>query len=170
MKKNNSKEEMAMLPGSFNPMHIGHEHLIRIASLDYKKVYVVVAINDGKRYDVSLSNRYELVKKFVNHECFENVTVLRLDPGKTIPALAKELNVTNIVRGTQIQSIDMEESSLADNYLEDNENLSFHYIKFSDLNLTSSMVREKLVHRDDISDLVPPIIEEDIKRLWTKGI
>ncbi len=167
--KFNNTNNRAILPGSFNPLHNGHEGLIRLAALDYEKVFVVVAVNDNKKYMVTLNQRFNVVKKFVDFSDLRNVEVLKLEPGKTIPELAFELDVENIVRGTKHQTVPLDESQLADYYLEYNKKLNFHYVSFADLNVTSSQVRDLIAHKESIEGLVPESVRADIEQLWKVG-
>lgn len=62
----------AIIPGSFDPITVGHLDIIRRASLMYDKVIVLVANNPSKNYMFSAEKRVMLVKDAVKD--FENVS------------------------------------------------------------------------------------------------
>ena len=96
--------KIALIPGSFDPITLGHVNIIERAAKMFDKVYVAVMINDSAKYDKSLSSkqymfsmedRLELVKRSVAH--IENAEAIARS-GMLID-LCDELNVTCIVKG-----------------------------------------------------------------------
>lgn len=63
----------AIIPGSFDPITVGHLDIIKRASLMYEKVIVLVANNPAKNYMFSAEERVTLVKDAVKD--LENVSV-----------------------------------------------------------------------------------------------
>ena len=47
----------AVYPGSFNPVHLGHMHVILQASRLFDEVRVLIAVNPEKTYRVSAEDR-----------------------------------------------------------------------------------------------------------------
>ena len=58
-------EKVAVYPGSFNPVHPGHLHVIRQAAELFDKVYVLVAENPEKSYKVPAEVRASWLDKKV---------------------------------------------------------------------------------------------------------
>ncbi len=52
----------AVIPGSFDPMTLGHLDIIKRAKAHYDKVSVAVMINDAKSYLFTLEERVEIAK------------------------------------------------------------------------------------------------------------
>lgn len=155
-----------LFPASFNPIHNGHINIIKLAALFYRKVYVVVAENENKNYRVFLKQRYDITKRVIENLMLPNVQILKLDYGKSIPKLAKELQVDVIIRGIKTKNVNSYENILADSYQEQNKDLMFHYISFDDQKITSSMIRELIAHDEDISELVPAQFSKEIYDIW----
>lgn len=47
----------ALIPGSFDPMTLGHVNIVERASPMFDRIYVAVMNNDSSRYDPSLSSK-----------------------------------------------------------------------------------------------------------------
>ena len=95
---------IALIPGSFDPITLGHVNIIERAAKMFDKVYVAVMINDSAKYSSQLSSknymfdmneRLEIVKLSVEH--IENVEAIARS-GMLID-LCDELSVTAIVKG-----------------------------------------------------------------------
>ena len=94
----------ALIPGSFDPITLGHVNIIERAAKMFDKVYVAVMINDSAKYDKTLSSkqylfsmeeRLEMAKLSVSH--IENAEAIARS-GMLID-LCDELEVTSIVKG-----------------------------------------------------------------------
>lgn len=65
---------LAIVPGSFDPMTLGHLDLIREAARRYDEVVVAVMINDQKRYLFDMKTRVEIARRTVGQ--LSNVRVI----------------------------------------------------------------------------------------------
>ena len=52
----------AVFPGSFDPIHIGHESIIRRASLLFDELTIAIGVNANKKYMFDLDQRKEWIK------------------------------------------------------------------------------------------------------------
>ena len=95
---------IALIPGSFDPITLGHVNIIERAAKMFDKVYVAVMINDSAKYDKSLCSkqylftmeeRLELARLSVSH--IENAEAIARS-GMLID-LCDELEATAIVKG-----------------------------------------------------------------------
>jgi len=85
----------AMYPGTFDPITLGHEDLVRRACRLFDKVVVAIAANPGKEPMFSIDERVSLAESVLSE--FDNVEVRGYD-GLTVDfATANDLQV--IVRG-----------------------------------------------------------------------
>lgn len=96
--------KIALIPGSFDPLTLGHVNIIERAAKMFDKVVVAVMINDSAKYDSSLSSkkymfsmeeRLEIARLSVSH--IENAEVIART-GMLID-LVDEINATAIVKG-----------------------------------------------------------------------
>lgn len=65
---------LAIVPGSFDPMTMGHLDLVVKAAKRYDEVVVAVMINAAKRYLFDMETRVEIAKRTVAH--LPNVRVI----------------------------------------------------------------------------------------------
>ncbi|MBQ2865264.1 MAG: pantetheine-phosphate adenylyltransferase [Clostridia bacterium] len=87
----------ALVPGSFDPITLGHVSVIERSSLLFDKVIVCVMLNEHKQYMFSLSERAELVKDAVAH--LKNVQVDTWDG--MLWEYAQKQEVCAIVKGVR---------------------------------------------------------------------
>lgn len=100
---------VALYPGSFDPVHNGHLHLIRRAAKLFDRVIVAVAANPDKCPLFSIPERVELLKETLRDD--GNVEVITFD-GLTVDN-AKRLGAGIILRGLRLVS-DFESELLLD--------------------------------------------------------
>ncbi len=53
---------IAVFPGSFDPITVGHIDLVRRAAQVFDKVVIAILDNPGKEYEFSLEDRLELIR------------------------------------------------------------------------------------------------------------
>ena len=88
---------IAIVPGSFDPMTLGHLDIIKRAADLYDRVIVAVMINDSKRYTFSMEERTEIAR--LTCKDIENVEVIS-DAG-LLADLAKRVGACAIVKGVR---------------------------------------------------------------------
>ncbi len=89
-------------PGSFNPLTLGHEHIIKVAASVFDKLVVGVGVNADKVYSFSVEERVEMVQEAVAINRLTNVEVIGYD-GLLVQAAAK-VGAKVIVRGLRTTS------------------------------------------------------------------
>lgn len=96
----------ALVPGSFDPITLGHVNIAERASRMFDKVYVAVMNNDSSKYDKTLRSktymftpeeRVELVRLSISH--IENAEAIYYD-GMLIDA-CDELEAYAVIRGVR---------------------------------------------------------------------
>lgn len=155
------KEKIAVYPGSFDPPTYGHFDVIKRALEIFEKIIVLVSDSKNKNYMFTKDERFNMVKEMIKD--IEGVIVEYL-PGLLIDYL-KEKKIKIVIRGLRITSdfdYEFQMSSFNKVLYPDIETI---YI-MSDVKytlLSSSLVRELILNKGDISKFVPPEVEKFIK-------
>lgn len=149
---------IAIYPGSFDPITSGHLDILKSGSEIFDKVIIAVSYNINKKGFLTVEERVDLIKKSVLHipnveiDCFEGLTV----------EYAKKKGADVLLRGLRT-SFDFEyelQLSQANNALNPDLKTVFLITKPEYNFISSSMVREILVNKGDISKFVPKPVEE----------
>ena len=56
------KEKSVILPGSYDPVTLGHLELIRRAAEEYDEVYAIAFVNPNKSYTFSVEDRVKMLR------------------------------------------------------------------------------------------------------------
>jgi pantetheine-phosphate adenylyltransferase len=147
----------AMYPGTFDPITLGHEDLVRRAARLFDKVVVAVAANPGKEPMFSLDERVALARAVLND--FDRVEVTGYE-GLTVN-FAREHGLTVIVRGLRAISDFEYEFQLANmnRHLTDEVETAFLTPTETYTYISSSLVREIASLGGDITEFVSPKVK-----------
>lgn len=157
----------AMYPGTFDPITLGHEDLVRRACRLFDKVVVAVAANPGKEPMFSQEERVELARDALSR--VDNVEVLGYD-GLTVDfALQNDLQV--IVRGLRAISDFEYEFQLANmnRHLTDDVETAFLTPTETYTYISASLVREICSMGGDISEFVSPKVKAALMERCGRG-
>ena len=156
-------QKIAICPGSFDPITLGHMDVITRASKVFDKVIVTVLYNAKKRNTglFTPQERVELIRKSVVH--LPNVEVEFHDG--LLAEYAKEKNAVAIVKGLRALSDyeDEFQQALTNKRLAPEVDTMFFVTSSEYMFLSSSLVREVCRYDGDISAFVPSVIINDIK-------
>jgi pantetheine-phosphate adenylyltransferase len=143
-----------MYPGTFDPITLGHEDLVRRACRLFDKVVVAIAANPGKEPMFSLEERVELAQSVLSG--LSNVEVSGYQ-GLTVD-FARENNLQVIVRGLRAVSDFEYEFQLANmnRHLTDEVETAFLTPTETYTYISASLVREICSMGGDISEFVSP--------------
>ena len=154
-----------LIPGSFDPITVGHMDIITRAAAMFDKVFVAVMTNDMSRYAEGAVDKEYLFDRqarvrFATAACahLPNVTVLEAD-GLLID-LVDRLGVGAIVKGVRNEMDFAYEQKHALWNRAHNPAAETLYLP-SDPSLadvSSTEVRRRLQSREDLSDLVPTAV------------
>lgn len=156
-----------MYPGTFDPITLGHEDLVRRACRLFDKVVVAIAANPGKEPMFSLDERVSLASTVLAG--FDNVEISGYD-GLTVD-FAKENNLQVIVRGLRAISDFEYEFQLANmnRHLTDEVETAFLTPTETYTYISSSLVREIAGMGGNISEFVSPSVRDALlKRISNK--
>lgn len=152
---------IAIVPGSFDPVTNGHLDIIKRTSGLFDTVYVSILSNSSKTPLFTIEERINLIKRvtkdFPNVKV-ENFTGLLVD-------YAREKDAKFIVKGLRAVS-DYEyevQMSLTNKQLAPEIETFFITTNSKYAYLSSSIVKEIAKYGGDITEMVPPEIIQDIK-------
>lgn len=156
----------AMYPGTFDPITLGHEDLVRRASRLFDRIIVAVAANPSKAPMFTLEERVALARKVLQD--FDNVEVTGYD-GLTVE-FAKNNGLKVIVRGLRAISDFEYEFQLANmnRHLTDDVETAFLTPTETYTYISSSLVREIASMGGDISEFVSPEVRHALMRRRAK--
>lgn len=144
---------IAIYPGSFDPITNGHLDILKSGSEIFDKVIIAVSYNVNKTGFLTVNERVGLIKQSVAH--LKNVEVDSFE-GLTVE-YAKKKGADVLLRGLRT-SFDFEyelQLSQTNNALFNELKTVFLITKPEYNFISSSMVREILTNKGDISKFVP---------------
>lgn len=160
--------KLAICPGSFDPVTLGHLDIITRASKLFDRVIVVVMSNSAKSPLFSQVERMELLQKTISSVGLDNVSVDCYDG--LLADYAKLRNATAIVKGLRAVS-DFEyefQMALTNRKLYPEAETVFLTTAAENLYLSSSLVKQIGRLDGDIADFVPSCILADITEKFRK--
>ena len=151
--------KIAVCPGSFDPITLGHLDIIERAAELFDKVIVVVMCNSTKKSSLfSIEERLDLIKRCISKD---NIAVDTYS-GLLVDYAAKK-DAVAIVKGLRAMSdFDYEFQQALINSLLPQVETVFLTAKGENMFLSSSMVKEVCSLNGDISRFVPEVILEDV--------
>jgi len=149
-------------PGSFDPVTFGHIDIIKRARDLFDAVVVTVAVNPTKSPLFTVEERVHFIKESIKD--FTNIQVDSFD-GLVVDH-AKSVGASGIIRGLRaISDFEFEfQMALMNRKLANDIATIFlmPHEKYTYLN--SSIVRNLASLKGDISDFVPPIVQDALKK------
>lgn len=153
--------KIAIYPGSFDPITLGHLDVLNDGANMFDKVIIAVSHNSAKKGFLSVEERVNLIKECVSG--YSNVIVDSFE-GLTVD-YAKEKGATILLRGLRAVSDFEYEMQLSQNnralckdiktvFLITRPEYSF---------ISSSAVKEILLNKGDISQFVPESVNDFLK-------
>lgn len=157
---------LAICPGSFDPVTFGHLDIIQRGAKVFDHVIVAVFNNQSKAPLFTVEERVDLLKAAT--DSLENVTVdacsgLLMD-------YAKEKNAHAVLRGLRAVSDFEYEMQITSMNRKLNEDIETFFMMTNNQYsfLSSSMVKEVAKYHANVSDLVPPAVEQALVKKYKK--
>ena len=148
----------AMYPGTFDPITLGHEDLVRRAAVLFDRVVVAIAANTGSKTPLfSVDERVDMARAALAD--IDNVEVTRYD-GLTVD-FAREHGLRVIIRGLRAVSDFEYEFQLANmnRHLTDEVETAFLTPTEKYTFISSSLVREVAELGGDVGEFVSPKVK-----------
>ena len=154
--------KIAIYPGSFDPITLGHLNIIKRAALCFDKLIVCVMVNSQKNGLFTPEERVELIRRVVSQ--LPNVEV---DASSILLAeYAKQRRARVIVQGLRAVS-DFEaavQMSVINRKLNPNVDTMFLPSHEKYTYLSSTVVKEMVRYGVELSDFLPREIIQDVKK------
>ena len=153
-------KRIAVCPGSFDPITMGHLDIITRAAAMFDKLIVVVMNNTTKHYTFSPDERKEMIEK-----CVANLPNVQVDVYDGLLAeYAAQQNACAIIKGLRAMS-DFEyefQMALTNKKLNPNVETLFLTTSAQNMYLSSSMVKQIAGMGGDVNDFLPEVIYDDV--------
>lgn len=154
---------LAVIPGSFDPMTVGHLDIVKRALALYDEVVVAVMINDQKTYDYTLEQRVKMAE----------LTVKGLDRVRVVGSegllidLFDELRADVIVKGIRNEEDRAYEEKMAAWNLEHNPRAATIFLQAADdfEQIHSTKVRELIRAGENPDSFLAPAVAEYLHAL-----
>lgn len=152
--------KIAVYPGSFDPITLGHLNIIKRASRLFDRVCVCVAVNSAKRPKFTLAERADFVRRVTGK--YGNVEVHTCEG--LLVEYARSLGATFIVKGLRaVSDFEMEfQIALLNKKLAPEIETVFLTADEKYTYLSSTIAREMAMYNADISKVVPREIIGDV--------
>ena len=155
--------KLAIYPGSFDPVTLGHLDIIVRASKIFDKLIVAVPVNPAKHASFTVEERMELLRRATQAEGLRNVEVDKVEG--LLADYAKQRQALVLIKGLRALS-DFEyefQQALTNKKLNPELETMFLATSAGNMFLSSSMVKQVAGFGGDISHFVPACILETIQ-------
>ena len=160
-------EAIAVYPGTFDPITMGHLDIITRALHLFDRLYIAVAVNAAKTPLFNLDERMEMIRQSIpageERIQVEAVSGLLVDYAYTKGAKA-------IIRGLRaVSDFDYEfQLALMNRRIEREVETVFLMTGFRWIYISSSIIKEAARHGGDVSGLVPDHVCEKLREKFMK--
>ncbi len=163
-----SDHKIAVYPGTFDPITLGHIDLIERSSQLFSKVIVTIAINPSKKPLFNVEERMEMIRDAIAP--FKNVSVAKFDG--LIVDFARKVGAKVIIRGLRaITDFEYEfQMALMNRYLADDITTVFLMPHEQFTYLNSTIIKNVANFGGDIEKFVTKFVQKKlIEKLTQKG-
>lgn len=158
---------LAVYPGSFDPITLGHVDIIERASLVFDRLVVAVLINTRKQPSIDAAERADMIREAIaehfGRQAASSIEVTTFE-GLTVD-LARSHGATAIVRGLRALSDFENEQAIAhlNRKLAPGIDSVFFMTSIEHAYLSSSLVREIAAFGGDVSGMVPGSVAQRLR-------
>jgi pantetheine-phosphate adenylyltransferase len=149
---------IAVCPGSFDPITLGHLDIIKRGAKVFDQVYVVVLNNSSKQPLFDVNERIDLIR-----EATKEISNVKVDSFQGLLVdYAKSVNANAILRGLRaVSDFEYEMQITSMNRVLNEEIETFFVMTNNQYSfLSSSIVKEVAKYNGNISELVPVPVKE----------
>lgn len=159
-------KNIAICPGSFDPITLGHLDIIKRGAKIFEKVYIVVLNNTSKNPLFTVEERIELIR-----QATKDIPNVEVDSYRgLLVEYVRSKNANVILRGLRAVSdfeYEMQITSV-NSTLQPEIETFFMMTKSKYSFLSSSIVKEVAKYDGDIKGFVPPVVEQALREKYKK--
>ena len=166
MMNENMIKGIAIVPGSFDPITLGHVDIVKRALEKYETVILAIMINPKKNYMFTMEERERIAKAALSE--FPRAKVITSDG--MLWKLALDLDACAIVKGYRDEKDLAYEKEMAQFNFEHNPNAPTVLLKSADdLELVSStVVRERIRNMEGLEKFLPQSAIDEINKIISR--
>ncbi|KIL50360.1 phosphopantetheine adenylyltransferase [Jeotgalibacillus alimentarius] len=154
----------AVCPGSFDPITLGHLDIISRGAKNFDELHIVVLNNSSKKPAFSVEERMDLIRSVT-----KDLPNIKVDSYQGLLVdYAREVGANVIIRGLRaVSDFEYEMQITSMNRVLHNDLETFFIMTNNQYSfLSSSIVKEVARYGGDISELVPPEVEEALRQKY----
>ncbi|HIX68381.1 MAG TPA: pantetheine-phosphate adenylyltransferase [Candidatus Anaerostipes excrementavium] len=157
---------IAVYPGSFDPVTLGHLDIIERSAKVFDKLVIAVLINSKKKPLFSTDEKVDMIRKCTKH--LKNVEVTSFSG--LLVDFAKEQNADVSVRGLRAITDFEYELQIAQTNRQLNRDLDtmFFTTSMEYSYVSSTIVKEIASYGGDVSSMVTPHVEECLRKKFAQ--
>jgi pantetheine-phosphate adenylyltransferase len=167
MTTQHAKPTIAIYPGTFDPITMGHIDIVDRALDIFDKVIIGLAVNSEKTPLFTLEERTSMIQ-----DCFPNdYSRIEVDHiSGLLVEYARQKNAKAIVRGLRaVSDFDYEfQLALMNRKLEREVDTVFLMAGFRWIYISSSIIKDAARHGGDVEELVPEHVAKKLKQKFHK--
>ena len=155
---------IAIYPGTFDPITNGHLDLVRRALKLFDKIVVAIGINPAKESLFTLEERLDMVHETIGMD--GRIEITSFDG--LLVDLAAKYRACAILRGLRaVSDFDYElQRALMNRKLDKNIETVFLMTGFRWIYISSTIVKEAARFGGNLEGLVPPLVEERLRKAF----
>jgi pantetheine-phosphate adenylyltransferase len=155
-------KKIAVFPGSFDPFTIGHESVLLRALSLFDKIYVMLGVNNMKKYLFSIEDRKQMIEELFKDESKVEVVIYE---GLTVD-FCRRVKATHILRGLRTSADFEYERAIAQVNKKMHEDIETIFLLTlpEHTPINSSVVRDIIIHGGDAGMFIPQKL--DIKKFF----
>lgn len=149
-----------IIPGSYDPVTLGHLDIIRRAAEQYDEVYAVIFVNPEKQYKFSLDDRVRMLMLATDE--LDNVLV-SFSNGLVIDYM-RDHDIEKIIKGYRNER-DLEYEHVQAEYNKKHGGYETELWRCDDslAAVSSTVARERIMRSEPLDDLLPEAVIKYIK-------
>ncbi len=158
-----TQQTIAIYPGSFDPITLGHLNIIKRAAVLFDKLIVCVMVNSEKNGLFSYEDRAALIQRVIDGAGLTNVEVDCST--ELLVAYAKRKKARALIKGLRAVSDYEKEAQMALINRKLNPKLDTLFLTSSEkyTYLSSTVVKEMAYYGADLRDFIPREIVDDVR-------